>query len=423
MANTVIQMANYLDVLLKKLPDMVEVKFKKDNKFFSGIVQKKDNEKFYVTVEYAKGGGFQGYDMDSLTDQIGYSSTPSMIQPYDSMVDIIAFQKITKKAIDRSASPESIKALAAKLYTDVSENLVKHIKFHWYLPATNNVLATYTDGGSGTTISTSGTSIALNATPTGSTPSYGAWFLRIGMVVDLYEGSTKKGTAIVTGINSDRKTVTLAAIGSNISITASADVNIYAQGMYGKTVNSFGFIASTSRTLHNIDSSSNAFWNGTVVDAGGSANLTVQKIRDLLYEIENLPYDVDVTKYNVAFTTRKQLEKLEADIIDSVTYQISSATKKDLDYGNFYITVDGVDVYYDPLVPPGVLYLPHFDYLEFKYAKKPEWMKLGGEILHPDSLSTPQVLRAVLTYTGQFACSLPPVQGKIIKMANDFDFS
>ena len=70
-----------------------------------------------------------------------------------------------------------------------------------------------------------------------------------------------------------------------------------------------------------------------------------------------------------------------------------------------------------------VFYLPHFDYLEFKYAKKPEWMKLGGDILHPDSLSTPQVLRAVLTYTGQFACSLPPVQGKIIKMSNDFDFS
>ncbi len=415
-----------LDKVFKVDPEYIVRKLEVDNPIFEQINKVKSTTPFYLVERYGLRGTVQGYDTDSITDSItNYLAEYNFIKPHDSLVGVAGVHKFTQAALEKiTTDNNALYDFASGLVEDITNTLMLNIKKLFYTPLREgNTPAIAVATLSTTNYLPTGSAdftLTLNI-PSDTTPGIGAWLMDVGDVYEIYVGGTLKMVVRVAGINDNRKAVTFNILYNTLTANlTSGDAYFHIQQFRGRNLVNYPFIASTNRTLHNVDSTSYPIWNGISYTPSSSA-LTKAVIRTLVHKIEVKFQRPDIKKFTDLYTTRWQLENLEADLASNSIFRVD-VNDKDLEWG-FKVKVDNVNVYADPFVPPTYAYVPRVEYLQFRYYQQPTWVKLGGEIIHPDNLQSPQNLRAVLRWDIQFATEYPDYQAKITGLASDFNFS
>jgi len=415
-----------LDKVFKVVPDYIVRKLEVDNPIFEKIKKVESETPFYLVERYGLRGTVQGFDADSLNDTITNNlSEYNFIKPYDSLVGIAGVHKFTQGALEKiTTDNNALYDFASGLTEDITNVLMLNIKKLFYTPLRNGntpAIAVATLGASNLLPSgTSDFTLTLDTT----NGAIGAWLMDVGDVYDIYVSGDLKMTVRVKSIADSRASVAFNILYNTLSSNlTSGTAYFHIQNTYGKNFVNYPFIASTNRTLHNVDSTNYPIWNGIVYTPTSSA-LTKSVIRALVHKFEVKFQRPDIKRVSEVYTTRWQIENLENDLTGSgsIFRIVANVGEDKLEWG-FGVKVDNVNVYHDPFVPPTYAYAPNVEYLQLRYFKRPEWLKLGGEIIHPDSLTTPQVLRAVLRWDIQFATEYPDYQAKITGLTSDFSFS
>jgi hypothetical protein len=132
-----------------------------------------------------------------------------------------------------------------------------------------------------------GTSIATATTSTSTTSivvSDATWAPWIwagseGMKLDIYVGSTFRGSTYVTAVNSGTKTITVSPA---VTSMASGDV-VYVSGTYGNEALGINQILTTSGSVFGISNTSYSQWAGNSSAVGGA--LTQDKVDEAVSKI------------------------------------------------------------------------------------------------------------------------------------------
>lgn len=415
-----------LDKVFKVDPEYIVRKLEVDNPIFEQIKKVESTTPFYLVERYGLRGTVQGYDTDSITDTItNYLAEYNFIKPYDYLVGVAGVHKFTQAALEKvTTDNNALYDFASGLVEDISNTLMLNIKKLFYTPIREgNTPAIAVSTLSTTNYLPSGTSdfgLVLNI-PSDTNAGIGAWLMDVGDVYEIYVDGVLRMVVRVASINDDRKTVIFNILYNTLAADLTAgDAYFHIQQFRGRNLVNYPLIASTNRTLHNVDSTTYKIWNG-INYVPTSAALTKSVIRTLIHKIEVKFQRPDIKQFTDLYTTRWQLENLEADLASSSIFRVD-VNNNDLKWG-FKVKVDNVNVYADPFVPPTYAYVPRVEYLQFRYFQQPVWVKLGGEIIHPDNLQSPQNLRAVLRWDIQFATEYPDYQARISGLASDFSFT
>lgn len=423
-------MATKLSDLLSKFwvedPKYIVRKIEAATPLFDQIKKEESSTRFDMRERFGKRGVAQGFDRDSESDTLTNNSADySVIKPYDTLVGVAGLHTFTMDAYEKATqSNDYLINFASDLIEDITEVLKSMVIKIFYTPLriSNGTpalgQATLASGNPIPALSAGGSfSLTLDTTY----PAPGAWLFDLNDIYDIYVSGSKVCTVIVTNVADNRKTVTLTTFDAITTAVTSGTAYFVIPNTYGKAFNTFYHIASTGRTLHNIDSTTYPIWNGVVYNAGGSSSpLSKSIVRNFMHKIEVKMQRFDLGKPRKIYTTRWQIENLEADLATNSIFK--KDINENLEWG-FGVKVDNVSVEYDPLVVPGSAYVPTEEDLSLKYFSTPNWFKLGGSIEHPISLSSPQVLRALLFWDVQYATEYPDKQGRIYGLTSDFSFT
>ncbi len=374
---------------------------------------------FYIPIRYATEMGVGAIDESSLS--IPTASPGKRTESHVYMKWMAASTEITDIALKNVNTDAAIRNYAADKLDELKDALVAYYvrAFTWNALKVNasnwalGVVGAYKVGSSNMTINNTPKDIVLLVTDEFSQNNAmpGAWYIKPGMRISFQ---------LVTNVSRDKKTITVVTAGSDFTLTANATYVIFIEGSFAKEPTSFDFIASEGRTLQGLDTSDFDFWNGVVTDADDFApnnGLTVEMLVSHLDSIRNTNIGRPNVRY--AFTTLKQIRNLISDFINTYNYQPNRVPPRgDLVYGGWGIEVEGVEVRYDPWVPPKVCYTPSYDTLTDYYIAQMEWRTIGGKIWYP--LENELKHRAVLLMSRQLATSFAGHQGKIINLGTDF---
>ena len=395
--------------------------------------QKAPGPSFVIPVKYAGEEGVAAITEGDL--DIPQASPGKRTETSVTMAYIAGSTEITDIALDNLNTKAAIVDYAAEKLSDLKDAIlafyVRAFTFNFKNGSFNGYLGEIEVPASTTiTIDTSGVSVSFRANGAAEESEYGpgAWYLRPGMRIDIYEGISKQGTAVVIDVSRDRKTAVLATESGTVELSNGTGspkyYYVYMQNSRAKEPVCYDYIASVDRTLQGLDSTTYSFWDGYVTDAStlddydSSNGLTVNCLRTHLDGQRNTL--IGTPKITKAFTTLHQLRHLENDFF--VTYNYAPQRIEpgdDLVYGGWGIVVEGVRVIYDPYVPPGRCYTPSYPTLIDYYVSDLKWRKVGGKIWYP--LEGQMKHRAVLMMSRQLATTFAGHQGKIVRLKGDFD--
>jgi hypothetical protein len=110
-------------------------------------------------------------------------------------------------------------------------------------------------------------SVSTNTlTLTDKTWAVGIWSGAEGMPIDVYNGSTLRGSAVVSSVDFDNKTVTLVSA----PVGTAADDILYYKGAYGNEFAGIDKIIRNTGSLFNIDAATYTLWKGNVLGNSGT---------------------------------------------------------------------------------------------------------------------------------------------------------
>lgn len=416
MPNTIVQkFSDYLTYLQKKVPEYVEWRIKKVSPLFEKLKYERKPETFWLTIPFASPKGVGAFNSDNENASLPYSNRFTFIQPYDNLHEVVATERFTAKMLEEANDDTIIKDLVADKFERVTnvlkETVVKtfyatpYAKSGKYYPVL--AVATSTSSQNSSTITLTGkfNLIDINDNVEIYSISSGA----IGSLVT-------NGVCYVSDISTDRKTIKLTSYnGGNISLSANTDYLLLFHDFitYEASINTYKHIASTSRTLHNVNSANYSYWNGVVKTASGGA-LTVANLRSLITYYRNTSLNFDYA-HTEAYTNYEHILALQSDLISLGIFQANIT--KDLTYGKYNIIVDGVSIIEDPLVHPNELFLPAPEYMSLSYYSEPKWIEVNGEVLF-NSPSAPNLYQLALKWKVNYTCTLPMLQARLIDLTH-----
>lgn len=425
------KLSNYLEKLTKIEPEFFEKTFEFKSGLVSGLkTQEFPGPRIYGVAKYSQAFGVGGYDDES-------TAIDGSALPESSYGDVLQFQedwhsyafthKLTQSVIEGLDTKAAIINTAARIAVEAQRAIRAYLRVLVHAPyyvghitgtAYKGYLARFTTDALGTTISTSGTSVAMDADSDATNPAYGAWLLQRNMILDVYDGSTKKGTVLVDDISNDRKTVVLKAIGSNITLDASTTHYFYFQNYLSSSSNfvPFQYIADDDGTLHNIDRSSVNIWQGALIDNAGAA-LTVETIQNLYDELYGVNLEIEEPKVKVMFTTKRLLRALADDFFSGHSYE-PERVSRELTYGNWAIKINDIQIEEDPYVVPGTVLAPDFNTLVLYRKGQPDFVRMGGRVVWPQP-GNPGVHYVVILHYIQLVTNWPGHNGKIVRISGD----
>lgn len=183
-----------------------------------------------------------------------------------------------------------------------------------------------------------------------------------GLVVDVYDGTGKKGTDRIAYVDRTTKKVTF----EGSSITLAAGDKLYVQGSKDKEITGIGALFNGS-TIYGVDKSSHPFLKPYVKDVdGGLDELVIQEA------IDTLENDAGST---VDFLACSQTAKYS--FIDYMSSYKRNIDVMEIEGGFKTISYNGLPLVYDRFVPDGCMYL--LSTKAFKLHQLCDWRFLETE--------------------------------------------
>ncbi len=218
-----------------------------------------------------------------------------------------------------------------------------------------------------------------------------------GMVVDVYSGDTKKGTARITYIDRTNKTVTF----DNPSLTVVAGDSLYVQGSKDKEITGIGALFD-GPTIYGVQKSAHPFLNPYTKDVGGEIDEVL--IQEAIDALEN---DAGST---VDFISCAQ--EVKYSFIDYMSSYKRNVDFMELNGGFKTISYNGIPLVYDRFVPDGCMYL--LNTKSFKLHQLCDWRFLeteNGKILRQNQ-GKPTYTATLVKYC-DLICSKPNGQARL----------
>lgn len=183
-----------------------------------------------------------------------------------------------------------------------------------------------------------------------------------GLVVDVYNSSSKKGTARIRYVDRKAKTITF----ENTSVTLSDGDTLYVQGSRNKEITGIGALFNGD-SIYGVEKSAHPFLKPYVQNVGGGLDEIV--IQEAIDALEN---DAGST---VDFIACSQDAKYS--FIDYMSTYKRNVDVMELEGGFKTLSYNGLPLVYDRFVPQGSMYL--LNTKAFKLHQLCDWRFLETE--------------------------------------------
>lgn len=235
-----------------------------------------------------------------------------------------------------------------------------------------------------------------------------AQYLKVGQVIDIYEGNTKKSTSEITSVNEDNNTIVVDVLEANL--TASNTPKIYRKGVFtgdSITREMYGLGNIVNNTNWLLNPTSVPEWKANLVTLAGSGNPTSQDILDGMQsaftkcekneEVPNLgicPFEVR-DQYAAALTSTRRI-----------------VNTMDLEFGFKGLEYNGIAIVGDAQCPAKTMYFLNTKHLIMAVASDFDWGDADGKILF--KVSGYDQYKAFMYFSAQFLTDKRNVHAKIV---------